>query len=234
FMKLEMYSHFDEWEKIINIDIEKDNHIESSKYSTSSRFVSLCKTRKTESIASILLEAIYQNFFSHIEIGTKIVEEDVKIWRENFLPYASNMLSVPVPKPMGRGGLILYVIKLNEIIGNLKKFEKDGKVSEAKNLKESFSKLLHGVKVHSQEVGDFSFFLSDLETFGEKPKNKESELSIFTKLLERTSLKNYADAKELWDSLGTEEREIYENFEPIKGIIQSVLIETQGDSIPES
>ena len=153
---------------------------ESSKYSTSSRFVSLCKTRKTESIASILLEAIYQNFFSHIDIGTNIVEEDVKIWRENFLPFASKMLTVPVPKSVGPGGSILF------------------------------------------------------EAFGEKPKNKESELSIFTKLWERTSLKNYADAKELWESLGTEEREIYEKFEPIKGIIQSILIETQGDSIPES
>ena len=100
------------------------NSAENFEHSTSQSFKTLCNGRKTQSITSILLEAIYQTYFSHIEVKNEISVEDVRNWK-NLRPIEeSRMLEPRIPKCIRRGGLTLYTLELHELRSKVENFEK--------------------------------------------------------------------------------------------------------------
>lgn len=214
FMEAQMYSHFGEWDKITGME----------------NFSSLCYTRKPQEITAILLEAIYQVHFSHIE-EQKGLEEQSKLWRGDIRKNTRQILQIPIPKCVTKGGLILYVLELCE----LRDLEETNNQSE----------LLQAIKDQCQEVGDFSFILSELESFEEKPlqiksdeDQQKNDLSLALEALgkfdKEISLSSLANAKKLLDKLETKEREKLEQSELSKSSLQSLQDESQGESIPDS
>ena len=115
-------------------------------FTTSQTFKALCNGRKTQSITSILLEAIYQTYFSHIEVKKEISDEDIRIWKNLCPSDDSMMLKPPIPKCIRRGGVILNILELHELKSKAENFEKDNNLSRAKNLKEEFIELLQSIK----------------------------------------------------------------------------------------
>ena len=193
-------------------------------------FSSLCYTRKPQEITAILLESIYQVHFSHIK-EEKGLEEQSKLWGGDIRKTARQILRTPIPKCVTRGGLILYVLELCE----LRDLEETNNQSE----------LLQAIKDQSQEVDDFSFFLSELESFEEKSLQKKIDgdqqkndlslaLAALVKFDKEISLSNLANVKQLLDKLETKEREKLEQSELSKSSLQSLQVESQGESIPDS
>ena len=214
FMEAQMYSHFCEWDKITGME----------------NFSSLCYTRKPQEITAILLESIYQVHFSHIK-EEKGLGEQSKLWGGDIRKTVRQILQIPIPKCVTKGGLILYVLELCE----LRDLEETNNQSE----------LLQAIKDQSQEVDDFSFFLSELESFEEKPlkikidgDQQKNDLSIalaaLVKFDKEISLSNLANVKQLLDKLETKEREKLEQSELSKSSLQSLQVESQGGSIPDS
>ena len=237
-----MFSHFIEWGNIINIG--EDNSSENFEHSTSQTFKALCNGRKTQSITSILLEAIYQTFFSHIKGNYEISEEDIRNWK-NLRPIEeSRMLKPQIPKCIRRGGLTLYVLELHELRRKVENFEKDGNFTKVKNLKVDFNELLQATKYVTQDFDDFSFFLSMFETFEEKPKNEEitgdinkNEFSEAIKILRRydkqSDLLSDADAKKWIETINNGVRDKLAKSELTRDSFQSLQEESQ-ESVPES
>jgi hypothetical protein len=214
FMEVQMYSHFSEWDKIIGME----------------KFPSLCYTRKPLEITAIFLESIYQVYFSHIK-EEKGLEEQSKIWGGDIRKTARQILQIPIPKCVTKGGLILYVLELCAL-----------RDLEEKN---NQNELLQAIKYQSQEVGDFSFFLSELESFEEKPvqikkedDQQKNDLSLALQALgkfdKEISLSNMAKGKKLLDTLETKEREKLEQSELSKRSLQLLQVESRGESIPDS
>ena len=242
FMRVKMLSHFNEWKNIINFN--EDNSSDELEHSTSQSFKTLCNGKKTQSITSILLEAIYQTYFSHIEDKNEISVEDVRSWK-NLRPIEeSKMLEPRIPKCIRRGGLTLYTLELHELRSKVENFEKDGNFTKAKNLKLDFNELLQATKYVSRDFDNFSLLLTVFESFEEKLINSENTddindkkyqeaLELIRRHGKKIDLSSNAEAKKLAEGINNELRDKLIKSKITSDSFQSMEEESEAP-VPES